>query len=249
MAHTLPGIGSTTTATPRSLFLTYDGVEYLRKNLIIDGTLSRDPDNTGDVDVLRAGIALTHNPTDNKYASTILGTVDSAYTGEVSLTLTTQCATEVVRRIGSTGTEGFLIVGPDTSIDDAQYETANVLAELVTYSAVNVSTGVVTVTALSNNYAVGSWIIGTQALRNSSNVINDGTEPLLYATLLLGEEYGIKVTDDNDASQDAAFAKPVIAGQVDTNRIVNYPTDRGMQLWLKRELRNDAIGLSFSDDF
>lgn len=138
----LAGVQTTRTATPGRVLLAGTGVE-LPHNIIISGSTSRDPENTGDVQYLQAGLLLGKITSGGKYAPSIIGTLNGDYDASsqtTSLTVTAGTAVEIVRRIGATGT--FKMTGPPTAGGTVQTAT-------VTYSAVNQTTGVITITSLA----------------------------------------------------------------------------------------------------
>lgn len=117
----------------------------------IDGTKTRDPGNYPYQDVLRAGLVMGPvTGATGVYANSFLGRstgTSSANGTTLAGTGTSLCvgvgtAVELVRRQGTTGT--FKLLGPPAAAGTVRYAT-------VTYSAVNTSTGVVTITALGVN--------------------------------------------------------------------------------------------------
>ena len=177
-----PSVGTTRTATPRKLLSTEESAQYLPGGKIINGALSRDPDNSGDVDVLRAGLVMGMISATGLYAPSILGVLASAYDkdttstgGSLELTVSVACATEIVRRIGTSGT--FHLTGPPTAAGTVAVSTD------VTYSAVDLTTGVITIALLGADFVAGSYI---QPI--------DGSEAPLA---LIPDTAGIKVTDED----------------------------------------------------
>jgi hypothetical protein len=239
----LPGFQSARDHTPREVLLSDVGAIFLPSNKIIDGSECRDPDNTGSIDHCRKGLVLGLNATSGYYQSSIIGTVATAYVSGVDTTtlkLNTQCATEISRRWAS-GTQNFYIVANQN--DDNAQEEQPPPAELVTYSAVNTSTGFVTVTALDFSYPVGSLIIDKDCLHYVNYSLG-----LVQMTpqYILCDDY--KCTDEDGTSIDGYLARPLVSGMVNTASIINYPTEPKTQRWFKKQLRDGKIGLTFSDD-
>jgi hypothetical protein len=233
----LPGIQSTRTSTPRDIFIGGGGVQYASgKPIIINGTLSRDPDNTGNIDILRAGLMVSKIAATGLYATTCIGKTTAEYTAGTSLTVGAAVVTELVRRVGSSGT--FYIMGShvaSTNEDDV------IGAELITYSAASGTT--ITITAAQRNYPSGSLIIPidmVQVVNYAAGIVQ------LNNTFILSEKYGIRVTDDSGTAINQFF-KPLIGGQINTSYIINYPSVALDALWLKGELRDGKLGLTFSD--
>ena len=128
-----PGVKSTRTATP--LRIIAGGTEaLLAGGKIIDGSESRDPGNTGNVDILRTGLLMGKRTANSLYAPSIIGTLGDAYDGAATEmnVLNTPEATEIVRRQGTTGT--FKLTGPPSAAGTVRTET-------VEYSAVGEGTG------------------------------------------------------------------------------------------------------------
>jgi len=129
-----PGIRADRVSTPRKAM--FGGkANLLPGGRIINGALSRDPINTGDVDVLRAGMLMGRITATGLFAPSVIGSNGVALTGaqtQLNL-LNTAEATELVRRVGATGT--FNITGPPSAAGVVRTLTA-------TYSAVGGGTPV-----------------------------------------------------------------------------------------------------------
>ena len=245
----ISGIGTATRVTPRDILSTDVGCSFKPGYATISGADCRDAGNA-DVHVLRAGYMISKDTVrtkggvadqgDDQFKGTCLGFTTANYTsGGTSLTVSAATATELNRRYGSSGENEFYVVG-DTDLGSGDEETA-VAFIAATHSAVNTTTGVITVTTLGADFSTGSMIIASEAVLNAAN-------DQLTETYLIYDRYGIRVTNDSDASMDVELAYRLIAGQVNTAMIVDYPTNPGLRRWLKDELRDSKIGLSFSDD-
>lgn len=215
----VPGIKTARTSTPRKIVLA--DPKYLPGGVIIDGSKSRDPLNTGDVDVLRPGMVLGKITATGKYAPSILGVLTAAYTSvstsETSLQVSAATAVEIARRIGTSGT--FKLTGPATA-------AGSIVSTTITFGAVDTSTGVITVTDPNVNAVNGSFIQPT-----------DGSEaPLCLIPDEVREGHGVKVTDPDGASIDTELANPLIGGVIDASQIINYPADAALITWLKGKL-------------
>lgn len=137
-----PGVFSTTNATFG--YFSADGkLTYKPGGGVIDGSDSRDPGNTGNTYVLRSGILMAKHATTGRYAPWVIGVTTGALAGTgTSITVSAAQATELVRRVGSTGS--LTLTGPPTANGTARQSTA-------VYSAVDTGTGVITITALGVN--------------------------------------------------------------------------------------------------
>ncbi len=136
----LPGFRSAVSTGFRNVFR-QDGKSYIAVNGIIDGTKSRDPGNTDDIDRLRPGLLMGKITTGGKWAPSVFGvTTNAEAQGSTQIETTAAAVTEIVRRIGSTGT--LKVTGPPSAAGTVRTLTA-------TYSAAS-STNI-TITALGAN--------------------------------------------------------------------------------------------------
>lgn len=213
----LPGVRAERTATFRRVFK-QSGKMGLALGKIIDGSKGRDPLNTGDVNVLRAGVLLGQITASDKYAPSIMGiTTNAEAVGSTAVEAAAAVVTELVRRVGASGT--FKLIGPSVANGPVAIET-------VTYSAASGTS--ITVTALVNAFVAGSFIAPT-----------DGSEiPLTFVP----DGYGIKVTDTDDANLDVQFPDFPIGGVLESAQIVNWPSDTGLRAWLVAQLNQQAGG-------
>ena len=137
----VPGVRAPVTAYYKRVFYACE-ISNLPSGRYINGEKSRDVSNTPDVGVLMPGLLMGKETSGGACANWSLGQNTVLYDGGTSLTVSVAAATEIVRRIGATGS--FVMTGPPTA--------AGVVKQLtITYSAVNTSTGVVTVTASNVN--------------------------------------------------------------------------------------------------
>jgi hypothetical protein len=130
----LPGPGNETVSAFRNFLTTADNLVLKPGGVVIDASESRDPGNTGYVDVLRGGLLLGKITTGGRYAPSVIGTLGDDYDGaatQMNVLLTPE-ATEIARRLGSSGT--FKLTGPPAANGIVRTET-------ITYSAVGSGTG------------------------------------------------------------------------------------------------------------
>ena len=218
----LPQIRSERTATPRLVFLG-SRVEYMPGIFAIDGASSRDPLNTGDLDVLRPGLLMGKITSGGQYAPSIIGvTTNAEAAGSTSIEAAAAVVTELVRRVGSSGT--FTLTGPPSA-------NGTVVSETVTYSAASGTT--ITATAITNAFVAGSFIGPTDGSQTPKSLIPDG--------------WGIKVTDEDAASIDVEFPLVPITGVIDSSQIINWPSDTSLRAWILARL-NDVPGAKFVFD-
>lgn len=137
-----PGFSTSGTLSFGNVFV--DGTPSIKPGGgVISGTKSRDPGNSDGITILRTGLSMAYHTTNKNYAPWKIGasTANLAGTG-TTLTLSAAQATELNRRIGASGT--FVLTGPEAAAGTVQQRT-------VTYSAINTTTGAVTITALGTN--------------------------------------------------------------------------------------------------
>lgn len=208
----LPRIGQVTEAAFRRVFRGGDIVCDLAGGKILAGAYSRDPGNTPEVSTIRAGMMIGKRTSDSLYAPSILGATTVAFTaGGTSITVSTAVATELVRRIGTSGV--FRLVGPPSS--------AGVVAnQLVTYASVVTATGVITITDPGVDYIAGSLLMPT-----------DGSEDILS---FIPEGYGVLVTDPVTSSDlnVPLPALPIRGTVVSSQLLPVWPSDTSLRAWI-----------------
>lgn len=114
--------------------------------------------------------------------------------------------------------------------------TINGVGTVGTSSVSPVTTaGVVAVAADEGEFISGSFI----------GPIDGSAAPIT----IVGDDYGLKVTDIAGNSTDVYLDRALLIGFVRTASIVNYPTDTSLIAWVKSQLRTYCPALSFDDDF
>jgi hypothetical protein len=234
----LPGVFSNTgQAQPRKFFWSdSDKAKYVAGPCTLDmtgGNGQNQPYNW----ILFSGMPLgiitstTNGGSVGNFAPSIIGTVQNAYTsGGTSLTIDTGGATELNRLIGGNGT--FTL----TSAPSANGAVASVVQTSVTYSAVNTSTGVITVTNIGANVIAGSWIGAPDGRATIKTLLADDYNQSLY---------------DLWSNRLSVFCSKIWngGGVVDTGNIwPAYPTDTGLQAYLKAQIRNNIPEALFNTD-
>ena len=227
----LPGPQTTRAQVYNSVRLNNDGVKYLPGGRIVDASAARDPLNTGYLTTLRPGLIMGMVTATGLFAPSIIGLVTADYTsGATSLTVSAATAVEIVRRIGSSGT---------AKITHAPTATGTVVDQAtLTFSAVNTSTGVLTITDIGANVETGAVIGGIDGSADPLCLIDDGD--------------GIKVTDIDGNDVDQPFPFALVGGSLNTDNIINYPAAANTTLvaWLKGKLnRSSSSGFFFNDAY
>jgi len=224
----IPGVRAAKTAAHKVIFK--GGVEgFLPGGKLIDGNASRDSSNVGEETNLQAGLIMGKIAATGLYAPSVLGvTTVAVLAGATTITMSVAAATELLRRVGASGT--FKITGPPVA-------SGTVVTETITYSSGVASTGVITCTATVGAYIIGSYIQPTDGSELPVCPLPDGW-PLPVANL--------------DGTIQSIIQFPLLPtdGQLDVTQVINYPTDPSMILWLKARL-NGAGGAfySFSDHY
>ena len=223
----LPGVGNSRVATPREILAGNAAFAQFVPGLrTIDGTKCRDPLNSPDVDVLRAG-TLMGKINNGKYAVSIMGVATAATAvGGTSLSVTPAVAIEITRRLGSSG--NLKITGPATA-------GGTVVTQALLFSAVNTTAGTITIASASSAFIAGSFV---QAADGSDTPI-----------CILGNRWGVKCTDMSSVSVDVLEDQLLIAGHIKTANIVNYPADPALAAWVKSMLRASCPSFTFDDSF
>lgn len=217
----MPRMADAVTATHRIVFR--DGVMTgdLSGGKIISGACSRDPGNTGDINVLRPGLLMGKIVTQvnslgtvGHYAPSVLGvTTNAEAVGATSIEAAAGVITELVRRCGASGT--FKLVGAGIAGGPVQVET-------VTYSAASGTT--ITATAIANNFLAGSFICPTDGSEDPLTLIPDG--------------YGVNVFDvDGSTAIVTPFAQLPVAGVIiAANVLPAWPSEASMKAWIASRL-------------
>jgi hypothetical protein len=228
-----PGVMPGFLAVPREVFAANrQFAQFVAGPVTIDGQNSSNPQNTPYTWVLFAGTPMGRVTATGKYANSILGQTTTAYahTGGTSTSLVTDLntAAEVVRRLGTAG--ALKLTGPATA-------GGTVVTQVVTYSAVNLGTGAITITAAGADAVAGAFLQPA-----------DGSEAIVT---LLCDAWGVRVADQFGANRVDVFDGQLLAagGTVNVAAILNYPTDASLRAWVKAGIRAACPGVNFSDDF
>lgn len=206
----LPGIGNSRTSTPREMIAgNAQFIQYIPGLKAIDGTKAADPGNTDDLGnslptVLRGGL-LMGKTSGNKYANAVLGLTTAALGGgQTTLTTSAAVATELARRIGASGT--LNLTGPPTP--------GGVVRTLpIAFSAVNTTTGAITITADSAGAVSGANAVEAIPVVDSTGV---GTftltiEGITTGAITYSSTAATLVTNINTALNSAFGTSAIVA--------------------------------------
>ena len=220
-----PGPGTARTTTQGRVFRCDEGKSYFPQGGVIDGTKSRYYGGGDNLLHLPSGLLMGQVTATKEWAPSIIGVLQAApAAAATSVTVTAAQAVEIVRRVGATGTLRF--TGPPSA-------AGTVATFTETYSAVDTTTGVITVSGLDAALIAGSFVSE-----------NDGSE---IPRTLIDDGYGITIPTN---SADVDWAQIPNGGQLDVAKIIDYPTDTSLIAWLKDKLAANGRGLfTFSDEY
>ncbi|MBA4192223.1 MAG: hypothetical protein C0467_30000 [Planctomycetaceae bacterium] len=175
-----PGIQSGNTVTYRQVFRQPESVLYFPGG----GTIDKASQDYGNDDplTLRGGLLMGRVTSGKKWRPSLMGKMITAALTSVGTSITVSVATakELVRRVGTSGT--FKLTGPTAANGTARTVT-------ITYSAVDTTTGVITITAAGvNEVQTLNWTnapAGTFRLRikDSSGVLQS-TQRITYSATI-----------------------------------------------------------------
>jgi len=175
MVPGLPGMRTPLSATPRIIFKQIDVKTNLARGKIIDGANARDTSNSVAPYVLQAGTLMGKITSSGLYGASVIGTVSGALSASAtSITTSAAAVTEVVRRIGSSGT--ITLTGPPVA--------SGVVRQLpVVFSAATGTT--ITITAPGVNevqtMAFSNSPVGTFTLTGTDSAgLTQTTAPITY---------------------------------------------------------------------
>ncbi len=221
-----PGISSTITAQRRNV--SRDGsLGFFPGGGTIEGSLSRDPGNSAySVYTLRPGLLMGKITSGGFWAPCIIGVTTAAYTsGGTTLTVSAAQAAYLVARNGASGT--FTLKGAATA-------AGTLTSDTVTYSAVDTTTGIITITDIAANRIAASIIVASDGSGTPRSFIADG--------------YGVLI--DSVGLGDVSYPWIPVSGIVDTAQIIDYPSDTTLKTFVRESLSTLSGGkFVFSDQF
>ncbi len=206
----MPGASAERIAKHRTV--SADGyLTFLPGGRILDGPKTRDPDNPDyptnvlGQSSLRAGLLLGKIAATNKYANAVIGvTAGALAAGGTTITISAAEAVELNRRLALSAATTFKLTGPPVASGVVRTNT-------ITFSAINTTTGVVTITAPGVNEAqtlnfqnapAGTFNLGIVDLNGAFQDVGPITYSATIATL---------VANINTALNNALGASLVVA--------------------------------------
>lgn len=199
----LPGIHTERTATPRYVLWSEDRLGKIPGGVLVDGSDSGAPGNTGDVRTLRAGTIVGVH-TGNLWRPSFYGATTEAYTSsDTHIHVAAATAVEIVRRQPA---------GTTLNITHAPTQGGTVVAyATLTYSAIDTATGIITCTNLAVAVCIGS-------------LIGPPVADLSYVPRgILLDMYGVKCTDEDGNSIDVPGRQIAIGGMLNIAQVIDYP--------------------------
>lgn len=227
LSNQLPGVGTAVTAPYRRVFARLNPADLLPGGVVIDGAKSRDLGNTIRTDELRPGVVLGKLTASGKFAPSIIGVLAADHDTSVhttTLTLTEAQVAEIQRRVGESGQ--ITLIGPEADGTDINVET-------VTFSAVATAT-TLTITQTTHDFVDGSIIAPADGSQWPRTLVPDG--------------YHTRVTDANDSDIDVPLPRVPIGGVVDSDLIIDAPTEAATLAWLESRLRSNG-NFVFTDTY
>jgi hypothetical protein len=197
---------------------------FLANGLIVDGLLTRDPGNSADsTRTIRPGTLMGKVTASGRYANSVIGVSTGAIIATATeISVSAAAAAEIVRRIGATGTLRF--VGPPTA-------AGTVATFTETYSAVNTSTGAITIAAADAALVAGSLVCANDGSYLPLTVVPDG--------------YGLLIPEDSSHTE---WPLVPIAGVIDFPQLLPAVTDASLKTWIRTNLSTVSGGkFTFSD--
>lgn len=228
----LPGYPSgNQTWAPRKIRRGNEPPKYLDGGVTIKGSVSRDPTNTGYVNVLQPGKIMVKEASGGLYRPFIIGKTTAAYVGSgtvTSLSVGAATATEVARLIAvSGGPLDLALIGPPTA-------GGTVAATNLTVSAASGTT--LTIDDLSVDKVTDSLI----ALRAASYTPG--------SFCLIDDDDYTRVTDENGNNINVWLPRPLIGGTIKTSQLLDWPADTSTVTYLKGLLNSGVGGYGFTFD-
>lgn len=202
---------------------------YLDGGVVIKGSVSRDPTNTGYVDVLQPGKIMVKEASGGLYRPFIIGKTTAAYVdNDTTLTVGAATATEVARLIAVAGAAVDLaLIGPPSAAGTVAATAIQVTAAsgtTLTIADLNLAKVTDSLIALrTTGYTAGSFCI-------------------------IDDDDFTKVTDENGTSINVPLARPLIGGNIDTSQLLDWPADASTVTYLKGLLNSGVGGYGFFFD-
>jgi len=227
----MPGIGTEYRAEARNVRRSQQGLAYFAGGVIIDGSKSDDPGNTGYPDVLRPGTLMGRITTGGKWRPSIIGVSTAAYAdNDTTITVAAATATAVARLITvAGGSVSLKFVGPASA-------AGSIVSTSITVTAASGTT--LTCGDLNVNKISGSWIMPADGSETPLGIIDDGS--------------GVKVSDNYGTRADQSYGNLLIGGDLDSSQIIGWPvsTETTMIAQIKTWLNNASnYGFRFDDGF
>lgn len=225
-----PGIGTTQSAVAFPPILDNDrGAIWIDGGRFLDSN-TYDWANPTAPTIVTPGTILGKITSTGKYSNAILGiTTISLTTSGTTLTVSAAQAAAIVQRVGSSGTGTISLVGPPTA-------GGTVATTAVTFSAVNTTTGAITISATSVAYVLGSFVIAS-----------DGSGAPL--ALLDGQDFGVSVSQAG-VRQDAQIPRLLVGGEIISKNVPGLLSgDASSIAWLKTQLNGNGRRFIWLDEY
>jgi hypothetical protein len=205
---------------------TRDGAKFLSIPVTVDGTLTGNALNSPYQAWIFPGTIMGRVSATQKFANSIIGLTTAAYTaGATTLTVSAATAAEIVRRIGTTGTLTF--TGTSVAL-------GTVYVQQTAYSAVNTTSGVITLTAMTYAIVSGSCVGAS-----------DGSQQALTVVCDLN---GLKLVDGTNINRIDVYDPQLLqSGGLlnDNGTFQNWPADIATRNFLRSQISAFVGGVTF----
>lgn len=217
-----PGIGSSISVQKLNVARA-GSEEFLPGGGTIEGSKTRDPGNSASSTLsLRPGLLMGRITASGYWANSIIGATAAAYTsGDLTVTVSAASAAELVRRVGASGT--FKLVGPATAGGSNNTTT-------VTYSSVNTTTGVITVSDIGANRIAGCFVCPS-----------DGSETIL-SYVPTGYNLPLPGGAADADNADVNFPRIPIAAVIESENLIDWPSDSTLKAYVRTSLSTASGG-------
>ena len=230
-----PGVMPGYMATPREVFAANrQFAQFVAGPATIDGRVTANPANAPYTWLISAGTLLGRVAASGKFGSSVYGATTAAYAhagaGGTTIQTDVNTAAEILRRAGGP-TGGLRLTGPAANGGPVAVQT-------VAFTAVNVATGAITLTAPAAADAVAGSLL--QPIDGSDAIVT-----------VLCDAWGTPVGDAAGGTRFDVQTGQLLAagGTIDVTALGTYPADPALRAWVKAAIRTACPGVNFSDDF
>lgn len=205
----LPGVGKSVFATPRDIYYTHPvSPEFAPFPVVLDGSKNYNAANAPYTFIAWAGTFIGRETANSLWAPSIIGLTNAALGGgQTTLSTDTGTAAYLNNRVGASGT--FNLTGPNVPGSAGGV----VRVRLITYSAINLSTGAITITA--DSMAAVSAVNQVNSIpfvdSTGSGTFTITVEGITTAAITYSSTAATLVTNINNALNSAFGTSAIVA--------------------------------------